>query len=61
MPLSREETAKLLVKRANLAGWIEDARTRLPERDFLRASVGHRLCLMAVEEDLRHQGVPLDD
>ena len=60
MPLSREDTAKLLVRRANLMDWIEEAQSQLNEVEFVQSTVGYRICLEQVEERLREGGVSLD-
>jgi hypothetical protein len=60
MMLSREDTAKLLIRRANLMDWIAEARSELNLIEFDRSTIGYRVCLEAVEGELRQAGVSLD-
>jgi hypothetical protein len=60
MALSREETAKLLIRRANLMDWIAEAQSQLDQLEFVRNTIGYRISLEAVEQKLREGGVSLD-
>ena len=60
MPLSLEDRAKLLVRRANLMDWIEEAQSQLNEVEFVKNTIGYRICLEEVEDRLREGGVSLD-
>ncbi|MFL6737226.1 MAG: hypothetical protein ACJ8F4_09255 [Sphingomonas sp.] len=61
MTMSCEESAKLLIRRANLLDWIAEARSQLDQREFAQNTIGYRLSLEAVEEQLRQNGVSLDN
>jgi hypothetical protein len=61
MTLSREDMAKLMVRRANLMDWIAESQSQLDESEFAQNTIGYRLSLEAVEETLRQEGVSLDN
>ena len=61
MTLSREDMAKLMVRRANLMDWIAESQSQLDESEFAQNNIGYRLSLEAVEEKLRQEGVSLDN
>lgn len=61
MTLSREDLAKLLIRRANLMDWIAEAQSQLDQSELAQNTIGYRLSLEAVEERLREEGVSFDN
>jgi hypothetical protein len=60
MELSREDSAKLLIKRANLLEWIAEAEAQAQRLQCIQDAIGYRIALQAVEKKLRRGGVQLE-